>query len=213
MSWRDTLGQPRAPKSPCTHNSHNTQKPAGPRNCADIASSAYGSEEEGGSRLLEALARACQGLSIKPPEIRDALAPEDIEGWRCGEMSDETLTVFAQALVQRREMRQGIRPDSYSERATCAHCGPIWLWVECDVLGCPWCWNRARGLPIPRPDRVRCVDCRHWTQDIIGDGNGIGTCAAGGPPAGQVPAYPRAARTCERWLPKSEVLGEMRDGE
>ena len=202
MSWRETLWEARSREYPYTHNSHNTQKPAEPTNCADIADSAYGEPEEDDSRLLEALARVCRGLSIKPREVRDALAPEDIEGWRCGEVDGESLAAFAASRDQRREMERGICPASYTEQATCAQCGPIWLWTPGEVLGCPWCWNRIRGLPILRPQPVQCGECRHWIPDSIGDGSGIGTCEVGGPPPGQMPAYPRAERICDQWLPE-----------
>jgi hypothetical protein len=83
--------------------------------------------------------------------LEGALAPDDIEDWHKGDISTETLAAFARSLVQRREMEQGNVPANYTERATCKHCGPIWLWFAGDVLGCPWCWNRAAGRPIPRP--------------------------------------------------------------
>jgi len=36
---------------------------------------------------------------------------------------------------------------------TCEACGPVWAWAgaPATVQGCPWCANRADGLPIPRP--------------------------------------------------------------
>ena len=40
-------------------------------------------------------------------------------------------------LLQRREMDQGKRPEHYTEQATCKHCGPIWLWLSSEILGCP----------------------------------------------------------------------------
>ena len=50
------------------------------------------------------------------------------------------------------EMRlQGIAPDHYTSTTTCKHCGPVPIWEGCppEVLGCPWCFNRHKGLPIP----------------------------------------------------------------
>ena len=213
MSWRDTLGVPRSPASLYTHNSQNTQNSVEPGNCADSADSAYRNPEEDDSRLLEALTHACRGLTIKPREVRDALASEDIGGWRSGDVCVETLAAFAASLDQRRGMERGTRPTSYSKQATCAQCGPIWLWTPGDVLGCPWCWNRIRGLPIPRPQPVQCAECRHWIPDSIGDGGAIGACAVGGPPPGQMPAYPRAERICDQWLPERGVQKGDPDGQ
>ena len=50
------------------------------------------------------------------------------------------------------EMREkGITPDHYTSTTTCKHCGPVPIWEGCDpeVEGCPWCFNRVQGLPVP----------------------------------------------------------------
>ena len=50
------------------------------------------------------------------------------------------------------EMREkGITPDHYTSTTTCKHCGPVPIWDGCppEVNGCPWCFNRIKGLPIP----------------------------------------------------------------
>jgi hypothetical protein len=50
------------------------------------------------------------------------------------------------------EMRsQGIAPDHYTDTTTCKHCGPVPIWEGCppEVLGCPWCFNRIKGLKSP----------------------------------------------------------------
>lgn len=94
---------------------------------------------------------ACHNLDITPAEIISTLSSQDIDDWNNGDMSTETLRAFARSLVQRREMNQGKVPASYTERATCKNCGPIWLWFSGEVHGCPWCWNRAKGRPVPRP--------------------------------------------------------------
>ena len=103
------------------------------------------------STLDETLATACRDLSITPVEVYNALAQQDIDDWRKGDISTETLTAFACSLMQRREIEQGKVPTHFTEHATCKQCGPVWLWFSGEVLGCPWCWNRAAGLPIPRP--------------------------------------------------------------
>jgi len=51
------------------------------------------------------------------------------------------------------EMReQGIAPDHYTATTKCIHCGPVPIWEGCEpeVEGCPWCFNRVKGLPIPK---------------------------------------------------------------
>ena len=103
------------------------------------------------ARLMTVLAKSCTGLPITVAQVRQALSIEDIEDWQNGAISDENLLAFAPALVERKLMEQGIVPDHYTEQATCKQCGPVWLWCTGKVLGCPWCWNRAKGKPVPCP--------------------------------------------------------------
>jgi hypothetical protein len=54
-----------------------------------------------------------------------------------------------QMIVEMRE--QGIVPDHYTATTTCKHCGPVPIFegVGHEVVVCPWCFNRMKGLPIP----------------------------------------------------------------
>jgi hypothetical protein len=69
------------------------------------------------------------------------------------ELPDATCLAFARALLSTAERRGGQVPREWTQACTCARCGPVWLWIDAPrhVLGCPWCFNRADGLPIPRP--------------------------------------------------------------
>jgi len=154
--------------------------------------------------LLEALADACKGLDITPAEVKEALAAEDIEDWRNGAISADTLAAFARSLAQRREMDRGKRPDHYTERATCKHCGPIWLWFSGEVLGCPWCWNRVADRPIPRPCSVRCGDCTHFERIQSPHAHPhLGHCAKNEPEA-IAGLWDTDRRYCERFLPRPQ---------
>ncbi len=101
--------------------------------------------------LTEVLGVAVSNLPISSGEVIEALAPEDIEDWHKGFLTIETLQAFAGSLSQQRQMAQGIVPDHYTERAICKGCGPVWLWFSGVVDGCPWCWNKVPGRPIPNP--------------------------------------------------------------
>ena len=151
MSWRDVLGVANLAEPSYTQNPQNTDNITDTGNSADIVNCV-----ESDTELLEAIATGIRGLTITPMEVHDALAPEDIDEWCKGGISTETLKDFAGALVERREMAQGKVPIGYTERATCEQCGPVWLWFSAEVLGCPWCFNRLSGRPIPRPtgDRI-----------------------------------------------------------
>lgn len=192
MSWRDLLGVTNFTHESLTQSTHNTQKPPEPGNCAYSAG--------GDSKLFEDLADACRGLPIAPSNLRAVLSPEDIEDWRKGNVSAETLAAFARMLVQRREREAGRVPEGWSERAVCARCGPVWLWFAGEVLGCPWCWNRAAGRPIPRPHAVRCGDCQHFERI---DHPNLGHCVQGEPEA-LAGLWDTARRGCVRWLPSEQ---------
>jgi hypothetical protein len=92
-------------------------------------------------------------------------------------------------------------PGSYTTTTHCRGCGtvPIFAGAPAQVDACPWCHNRTRGLPIPRPS-VSCADCAHFAADPVGHG-GIGSCARGGPPQGQMAAFPHAKRKCPDFEP------------
>ena len=196
MSWREVLSVANPAEPLCAHNTHNAHKSSEPGNCADIADSA-----EGESKLLEALSAACRGLTITSAEVRDALAPEDIEDWRKGDISAKTLAAFARSLVHRREMNLGKVPAHFTERATCKRCGPVWLWFAGEVLGCPWCWNRLAGRPIPRPTPVHCSDCAHFERI---DHPHLGHCAKGEPEA-IAGLWDIDRRYCDLYLPRPEI--------
>ena len=100
-----------------------------------------------------------------------------------------------------RDRAAGRVPGSYTATTHCRGCGtvPIFAGAPVRVDACPWCLNRAKGLPIPRPE-VTCGECQHFTHDPQG-GGGIGTCARGGPPKGQMPAYPHTRRRCPDYQP------------
>ncbi len=135
-------------------------------------------------------------MAGRPRAFQDeAKLRADIEDWRKGDISTETLAAFARSLVQRHGMEQGVVPAHYTERATCKHCGPVWLWFAGEVLGCPWCWNRAAGRPIPRPQSVRCGDCAHFERI---DHPHLGHCAKGEP---EVIAglWDTEQRACSQW--------------
>lgn len=196
MSWRETLGFSPRKMLPPTHNPQNTQNPATPPNCADIAEYALRDSEEESS-LLEALSTACSGLQIRASEVRKALAPEDIQDWHEGKLRAEALAAFARLLVKRHGMDEGKRPADYTEIATCEQCGPIWLFLSGDVLGCPWCWNRVANRPIPRPVPVRCSDCAHFERRGQSQ---LGHCTRGAPEAlGGL--WGSDERTCKLYIP------------
>ena len=132
--------------------------------------------------------------------MKEQLAPADIDDWRQGAISADTLSAFARSLMQRRQMDRGKRPEHCTEHATCKHCGPVWMWFSGELLGCPWCWNRVAGKPIPRPCSVHCSNCNYF-QRI--EHPHLGHCEKSQPEAiaGLWDADPRY---CEQFLPRPQ---------
>ncbi len=74
-----------------------------------------------------------------------------VEFWES--FSREQRETYRQSLYTSRLMRAGVVPSSYTATGFCNHCGPVFLPFGPNepVLGCPWCFVRADGKPIPRP--------------------------------------------------------------
>ena len=68
-----------------------------------------------------------------------------------GELEEHEIPIAAEmvAIVEMRE--RGIVPDHYTATTECIHCGPVPIFegLPEKVNGCPWCFNRIKGLPIP----------------------------------------------------------------
>ena len=61
------------------------------------------------------------------------------------------LNAFAELLMIGQMRERGEIPAHYTSTTKCKHCGPVPIWDGCppEVEGCPWCFNRHQGLPIP----------------------------------------------------------------
>lgn len=221
MGWREMLvvvdEQPPQPES-AAQNPQNSPVCTVQEHSADCADSAHGvekkSDDEQHSRLMEQLGESCKGLEITPAELLDALAPEDIEEWKQGDLNGDVLTAFANLLVDQRLIEQGKRPPHYTEKGHCQQCGPVYLWSSESVLGCPWCFNRAADKPIPRPGSVRCGECRHFERIRQPYSHPhLGHCAVGEPEA-IAGLWDSDRRYCLRYLPlKTEIeTKEQKDG-
>ncbi len=76
-------------------------------------------------------------------------------GWPEIQHDHATLEALARAIQTRRMRERSEVPPHYTEVTVCAHCGPIPIFpgVGEQVEGCPWCFNRVRGLSVPRPQK------------------------------------------------------------
>jgi hypothetical protein len=62
------------------------------------------------------------------------------------------LKAFADLLAVEDMRERGIVPDHYTATTECRLCGPVLIFegLPDNVKSCPWCFNRIKGLPIPR---------------------------------------------------------------
>ncbi len=68
----------------------------------------------------------------------------------------EQLRAFAELLMIGEMRQKGICPDHYTNTTECKRCGPVPIWPDCppQVDGCPWCFNRHKGLPMPNAGEI-----------------------------------------------------------
>ena len=68
-----------------------------------------------------------------------------------GELEEHQVPIAADmvAIIEMRE--RGVVPDHYTSETECKHCGSVPIFRGCppQVDGCPWCFNRIKGLPVP----------------------------------------------------------------
>ena len=91
--------------------------------------------------------------SKKPDLLRSLreLQERAEQDWEDISADSAKLKAFAELVMIEDMRRQGIVPDHYTATTRCKHCGPVPIfegcWPESD--GCPWCFNRIKGLPMP----------------------------------------------------------------
>lgn len=100
-----------------------------------------------------ALRRACARVGADFGEIVGSLLPADRMDLAVHRYPAPELDAFVRAVDARLSRLVGRAPATWTQPATCAHCGPVLLWVGSPATldACPWCWSRRDGLPIPRP--------------------------------------------------------------
>ncbi len=118
-------------------------------------------EEYGISEMPEALTDKTAKRVKSPGALTDKTAKRasvsSVSEWsELFETSNDDLepdeVPVAAKLVEIVQMRErGEIPDHYTSTTICKHCGPVPIWNGCppEVQGCPWCFNRHKGLPIP----------------------------------------------------------------
>lgn len=113
--------------------------------------------ELAGTRAALHHVAAAEGVN---PALVHALHADDLAA--CAGLSADALRAYVLMLHESAQRARGARLPSETAAVTCLHCGPVWAAPEVAavapivrgaplLLGCPWCFNRRAGRPIPRP--------------------------------------------------------------
>jgi len=116
------------------------------------------------SRLLETLSDLCRNTNYKPYELYQLMDKSEIHDWATGKLTNDDLKVFIASKALNDTRKAGKIPESYLFTADCAQCGVVWSPYPTVAQHCPWCTNRLHALPIPRPESIRCIDCKHFQR-------------------------------------------------
>ena len=95
------------------------------------------------------------GLTLA--DLQQAAGPD----WAEIKNDPATLEALVHSITIRRMRERGEVPPDYTTTTVCRHCGPVPIYqgIAERVLGCPWCFNRAKGLPMPKaPTKTQVQD-------------------------------------------------------
>ena len=143
------------------------------------------------SRLLAVAYR--EGVAAS---LIERLPDAELEGVEL--LADAGLSAYARMIEADADRMQGRVPRGWNQAAACRRCGPVILWpgAPSDVLGCPWCVPRSRGISLPRP-AVTC--CQH--QQPGSSETGMRACTIG-----HAPQVAQKAHVCADWRPLRGLL-------
>lgn len=104
--------------------------------------------------LEQAAEEACYGLNIEADELLAVLSADDVTDFAAGLLPFTALRALADVLAIRKMVDVGRVPAPFTATATCDWCGPVFVspaFAGRELKSCPWCLNRHRHKPIPRP--------------------------------------------------------------
>lgn len=95
---------------------------------------------------------ATESCAVVAGDATDELRQAAGKDWPELEANHELLECFARMVAVRKMRERGEVPPSYTATTICAHCGPVPIFpgVAEKVEGCPWCFNRIAGRPVPK---------------------------------------------------------------
>lgn len=100
------------------------------------------------------------GMDLQALLLEHRLTLEEIQAAARDDFADceqdwTVMEALVKAVRDHKLMRQGNLPSAYTAIAYCRGCRDVYLsstLAACEkIIGCPWCWNQTKDLPIPRP--------------------------------------------------------------
>ena len=126
---------------------------------AKRGSGTYGTESPGHSHISKGSGAQTDTTGVvsidqwskRLQESPDELRREAEDDWSEVSNDPAQLVAFADSLAIKQIRASGGIPDHYTSETECRHCGSVPIWQGCppQVNGCPWCFNRHKGLPMP----------------------------------------------------------------
>ena len=76
--------------------------------------------------------------------------------WTEVEDDEEQIKAIRCCLTEAKLIERGIVPRAFTDITDCKYCGPVFIYpgYPNPANNCPWCFNRLRGLPIPRVQSI-----------------------------------------------------------
>lgn len=96
-----------------------------------------------------------EGCNSAPsPELRELHDEHAVIAEHDSTLTRQEAEAMARAIEIRRMRERGEIPEHYTAVTVCRHCGPVPIFPGApgEVEGCPWCFNRTSGRPVPRAE-------------------------------------------------------------
>ena len=123
---------------------------------SNLAKQGYDLEADGSELIVEGpelTPDLCDLIRETKPALCQLLNLKDEAGadWAWIAADPIKLAEFAELVQTNRLRRLGEVPPHWTAETNCRHCGPVPIWPGCApvVSGCPWCFNRVAGDPMP----------------------------------------------------------------
>ena len=85
---------------------------------------------------------------VEDNELRETLGDD----WDEVSSNPAQLEAARFLVTEAKQVANGVIPERYTQITDCKYCGPVFVYegYPQPANNCPWCFNRIKGLPIPK---------------------------------------------------------------